>query len=75
MSIEAGVYTHFKGTQYFVHGVGRHTETGEEVVVYESLDQDPADKIFIWVRPLAMFLEEVEHNGEKVARFKFAALA
>lgn len=54
-----GVYRHFKGREYFVEGVARHSETGEELVVYRALYGERA----LYVRPLAMFLSETD--GEK----------
>lgn len=72
MSIEAknlkpGVYQHFKGNKYKVLGVARHSETLEEMVVYQALYGNNG----IWVRPLGMFLEEVEVNGQRQPRFKY----
>ena len=50
------VYRHFKGDYYLVEDVARHSETGEEYVVYRKLYGDGG----LWVRPLAMFLEPVD---------------
>jgi len=47
--------------------VAKHSETGEELVIYRSLN----DAKKIWARPLAMFLEKVEIEGRKMPRFKF----
>ena len=57
-----------KGKQYRVLGVGRHTETLEELVMYEALYENPLGRL--WCRPLKMWLESVEVNGTKVPRFK-----
>jgi len=65
-SIEAGLYKHFKGNNYEVLGVATHSETQELVVVYRPLYGEQA----LWVRPMAMFVETVEHNGELVPRFE-----
>ena len=65
--IKPGIYEHYKGHQYRVLGVAQHSETLEEVVVYEALYGEKG----LWVRPIAMFLEEVEVNGEKMPRFRF----
>lgn len=65
--IRAGKYRHFKGKEYQVIGVARHSETLEEMVVYRPLYGDGG----LWVRPAAMFLEEIEHNGVKCKRFSF----
>jgi hypothetical protein len=66
-SICPGRYRHFKGKEYIVIGVARHSETQEELVVYR---QDYGDRS-LWVRPTAMFLERVEHDGRSVPRFAF----
>lgn len=50
------VYRHFKGDYYLVEDIARHSETGEEYVVYRKLYGDGG----LWVRPLAMFLEPVD---------------
>lgn len=76
MSIEAknlkiGVYQHFKGNQYKVLGVARHSETLEEMVVYQALYGEASASWRIWTRPLAMFLEEVEVNGVRQPRFQY----
>ena len=62
------VYQHYKGKRYKVHGVVRHSETLEELVLYETLYENDLGKM--WVRPKKMFLEKVEVNGELVPRFK-----
>lgn len=62
-----GRYRHFKGGEYEVIGVARHSETHEPLVVYRPLYGDSG----LWVRPLAMFLETVTHNGEPVPRFTY----
>ncbi len=62
-SLKLGVYEHFKGKRYRVLNIARHSETLEELVVYQQL-YGTGD---LWVRPLAMFLETV--NGE--LRFRF----
>lgn len=68
--MKLGKYQHSKtGNYYRVIGVAKHSETLEDLVVYECLYENPKSKL--WVRPKKMFLEEVEINGEKVPRFKF----
>lgn len=62
-----GKYRHYKGNEYEVLGVAKHTETLEEMVVYRALYGDGQ----IWVRPVEMFLEEVEREGKKVSRFEY----
>ncbi len=64
--LKTGRYRHYKGNDYNILGVARHSETGEEFVVYRALYGDHG----LWIRPLAMFLEEVEVEGERVPRFK-----
>ncbi|WEL65881.1 DUF1653 domain-containing protein [Pseudomonas sp. CBSPGW29] len=65
MKVEPGLYQHYKGPQYRVFNVARHSETEEEVVFYQALYGDYG----FWVRPLSMFLETVEVDGEQVPRF------
>ena len=60
-----GRYRHYKGKDYEVLGVARHSETGERLVVYRCLYGD----FGLWVRPLAMFVETVEVDGRRVPRF------
>lgn len=68
--IPLGTYQHSKsGKMYMVMAVAKHSETLEDLVVYEALYDNPESRF--WVRPLQNFLEEVEINGEKVPRFKF----
>jgi cyclomaltodextrinase len=72
MELKPGKYQHFKGKMYEVVGVARHSETLEELVVYRALYDSPEfGKNAMWVRPKKMFLEEVEHQGKKVQRFKY----
>lgn len=61
-----GTYKHYKGKMYEVLGVARHSETLEELVVYRALYGENE----LWVRPLKMFLEEVDIDGKKVLRFE-----
>ena len=65
MVIEPGRYRHYKGNDYEVIGVARHSETEEELVVYRPLYGEHG----LWVRPLAMFAETVERDGAVVPRF------
>ena len=66
-SIPIGRYRHYKGKDYEVLGVARHSETEEELVVYRTLYGD----FSLWVRPLAMFTEEIEVDGRRVRRFEY----
>ena len=65
-SVPTGRYRHYKGREYTVLGVARHSETQEELVVYRLEYGDHS----LWVRPVAMFLEAVESGGETVPRFQ-----
>lgn len=59
-------YRHFKGNEYLVLHLAKHSETREELVVYQALYGEKG----IWVRPLSMFLEKVEVKGKFVQRFE-----
>jgi hypothetical protein len=61
-----GKYMHYKGNEYEVIGTAIHSETEEELVVYFSM-KSPEQ---LWVRPLKMFIENIEFNGETIKRFK-----
>ncbi len=63
-----GLYQHFKGMKYRVISVGKHSETLEEMVIYETLYENPNGKI--WVRPLKMFVEIVKKDGAEFPRFQ-----
>ena len=65
--LRPGRYRHFKGQEYAVLGVARHSETGELLVVYRPLYGQGT----LWVRPFPMFTEEVEHNGQRLPRFSY----
>jgi hypothetical protein len=67
VAITPGRYRHYKGNEYTVLGIARHSETLEELVVYR---QEYGDRS-LWVRPAAMFAETVEVNGQTVPRFAF----
>lgn len=67
MQIQLGKYRHFKGKEYEVVGVAKHSETLEEMVVYRALYGEGG----LWVRPASMWNEEVEKDGRKYKRFTF----
>lgn len=70
-TILPGMYRHFKGFLVEVIGVSVHSETLEPLVVYRKIHADheyPAGQL--WVRPLHMFLETVEKDGQKIPRFQ-----
>jgi hypothetical protein len=73
MSIEipCGRYRHYKGIEYDVLGIARHSETEEELVVYRQGYGDHG----LWVRPKSMFLEKVSVNGQDVPRFEYLGKA
>ena len=64
-AIRPGRYRHYKGNEYTVVGVARHSETLEELVVYR---QEYGER-GLWVRPASMFAETVEVDGRIVPRF------
>ena len=65
--MQPGLYRHYKGKLYQVLGVARHSETEEWLVVYQALYGDYG----IWVRPYAMFTEQVVlADGSRTARFQ-----
>lgn len=68
MSIELGLYKHYKGNIYEVIGVAIHSETLEEMVVYKATYQPEGQNL--WVRPLKLFLETIIINGQSVKRFE-----
>lgn len=65
--MKKGKYEHFKGNEYELICIAKHSETLEDMVVYRALYGDGG----IWVRPLKMWNEEVEHEGRKMPRFRF----
>jgi hypothetical protein len=65
-----GKYRHYKGHEYVVLGIAHHSETLEELVVYQGLYDDPEFGHHpIWVRPKSMFFDEVVFDGKKMKRF------
>lgn len=64
-NIQPGKYRHFKGKEYEVIGIARHSETEEPMVVYRALYGDYG----IWVRPAQMWNETVERDGQTYQRF------
>ncbi|MFC5707927.1 DUF1653 domain-containing protein [Aeromonas eucrenophila] len=59
-----GRYRHFKGGHYRVLTLALHTETQEQLVIYQSEQDD-----IVYARPVAMFMEWIEHQGAVVSRF------
>ena len=62
-----GKYRHFKGGEYRVFCMARHSETGEEMVIYQALYGERG----IWVRPASMWNETVERDGKTFQRFTY----
>lgn len=69
--IQTGLYEHFKGKRYEVLGVARHSETLEEFVVYKALYKGNYPEGSLWIRPRAMFQEQVTADGKQVPRFRY----
>ena len=65
--IKPGKYRHFKGNEYRVVGIAKHSETLEELVVYIPLYGEGG----LWVRPAGMFDETIERDGKTVKRFTY----
>lgn len=66
-TMKPGIYQHYKGPEYEVLDVVRHSETEEELVLYRPLYGERA----LWVRPFAMFMENVVIDGAEVPRFRY----
>ncbi|MFI4919715.1 MAG: DUF1653 domain-containing protein [Legionellales bacterium] len=66
-ALKLGTYEHYSGKQYKVIAVARHSESLEEHVVYQALYGDND----FWVRPLGMFVEQVDIHGKQTPRFKY----
>lgn len=54
-----GIYRHFKGNYYLVEDIATDSETKEQYVIYRKLYDDNS----LWIRPLEMFLSEVDHKN------------
>ena len=66
-TIHLGKYRHFKGNEYEVIGIARHSETDEVMVVYRPLYGEGG----LWVRPASMWNETVEQDGQVYQRFTY----
>ncbi len=71
MSLKAGIYQHYKGNQYEVIDIVRHSETEEELVLYRALYGEKG----LWVRPLQMFTESVNIDALCMPRFEYIGAA
>ncbi|TNF28352.1 MAG: DUF1653 domain-containing protein [Deltaproteobacteria bacterium] len=67
--VKNGLYQHYKGMNYLLIDVVRHSETLEEMVLYKCLYEN--DLGVLWVRPLDMFIEDVTIDGVVQPRFKY----
>jgi cyclomaltodextrinase len=65
--LKTGLYQHYKGGQYEVIDIARHSETEEKFVLYRALYGERG----LWVRPLAMFTESVNIEGVCMPRFEY----
>jgi len=67
MTLQPGIYKHYKGNLYEVMTTARHSETEEWMVVYKALYGEGG----MWIRPYDMFIEKVKVGDEMVDRFAF----
>ncbi len=67
LTLKLGLYEHYKGLLYQVLGVALHSETLEEYIIYKALYGDKKT----WIRPLKMFLEDVEIEKKVLPRFRY----
>jgi cyclomaltodextrinase / maltogenic alpha-amylase / neopullulanase len=65
--IKPGKYRHYKGKEYEVIGIAKHSENLEDFVVYRALYGDGQ----LWIRPCEMFLESIIFEGRKISRFEY----
>lgn len=67
--LQVGKYQHYKGNFYQVEGIAIHSETEQEMVLYRPL----YGAGLLWVRPLQMFLEDVQIEGKNQPRFAYVS--
>ena len=67
MELKPGKYRHFKGKEYRLIGIAKHSETMEPMVVYQAL----YGEMGIWVRPASMWNETVVRDGKAMQRFTY----
>jgi len=71
-TLKLGKYKHYKGKEYEVIGVAKHSETLKDLVVYKALhDSSEYGKDALWVRPLSAFTGIVPVQGKKISRFTY----
>lgn len=68
-TLALGIYQHYKGDHYLVLFICLHSETNEELVIYQKLYGD----FKVYARPLSMFTEQIEYNGMLQPRFTYVA--
>ena len=66
-TLKSGIYQHYKGPKYKVFYVATHSETDEQLVIYQAL----YGEFGIWARPLSMFSETIEKDGQIIPRFSY----
>ena len=69
--MKKGIYRHYKGKNYEVVNTAIHTETQEVLIVYKALYETDINNDGLWVRPIKMFTEHVQINGEDIPRFEY----
>lgn len=73
-SLKIGIYRHYNGNLYKVLGIANHSETLNPMVIYQALyDSKDFGSNALWVRPLEMFLENVNIAGKNRKRFEFVS--
>ncbi len=71
-NIKTGLYQHYKGKEYEVIGIAKHSETLEELVIYKALyDSEDFGKNAIWARPVSMFTDTITIDGKEIPRFEY----
>jgi len=71
-TIKIGRYRHYKGKEYEVIGIAKHSETLEDLVVYRALyESEEFGENALWARPAAMFLETTIIDGKEIPRFEY----
>ena len=70
--LKLGKYEHYKGKQYEVIGLARHSETLDELVIYKALyNSEEFGNNALWARPKSMFLENINIEGKEIPRFRY----
>lgn len=70
--MKLGKYRHYKGKEYEVIGVAKHSETEEGLVIYKAqYESEKYGNGTLWARPVEMFLENVNVDGKEIARFEY----